>query len=150
MLAALSWCGANACLSHLSAAAVVGWIPMPDVVHLTTTDRHGSRPGITVHRTERLPASHVQHWVDLRVTVRSRTLVDLADVLEYDDLRRVADQLPRLPVLTSNTPSASSPGGTAPAGSPGSSVARKRTRSRSSSAATWRTAGPTDSRARRD
>ncbi|MBA2348102.1 MAG: DUF559 domain-containing protein [Solirubrobacterales bacterium] len=98
MLAALSWCGANACLSHLSAAAVVGWIPMPDVVHLTTTDRHGSRPGITVHRTERLPASHVQHWVDLRVTVRSRTLVDLADVLEYDDLRRVADQLPRLPV----------------------------------------------------
>ena len=98
MLAALVWGGGCAHLSHLSAAAVFGWVPFPDDVHLTTTDRHGSRPGIVVHSTQRLPASHRQHWEDLRVTVRSRTLVDLADVLDYDELRRVADQPHRLPI----------------------------------------------------
>ena len=96
--AALRWGGQGAVVSHLSAAALFGWVPHPEAVHLTATGGRRTTAGVELHETRRLPANHVQLWVDLRVTIRSRTLVDLADVLGYDELRRAADTLPRLPV----------------------------------------------------
>lgn len=98
MYAALRWGGAGAALSHWSAAAIFGWLPHPELIHLTIPGGRVRTDGIEVHETQRLPAGHLQHWEDLRVTDRSRTLIDLADLLTYEELRRVADELPRLPV----------------------------------------------------
>lgn len=100
-LAAVWWVGADAALSHESAAAFRGWIreddEHPPAIHVSTTRNVRSRPGVVVHRTRHLDRRDVLRWGPLWVTDDARTLVDLADHLCYGELRRVADQLPSLP-----------------------------------------------------
>ena len=100
-LAAVWWCGPGSALSHASAAAFRGWIredvDHPPPIHVTTTRGARSRPGVMVHRTHHLDRRDVLRWGSLWVTDDARTLVDLADHLSYDELRRVADRLPELP-----------------------------------------------------
>jgi very-short-patch-repair endonuclease len=55
-----------------------------------------SRAGIVVHRTRHLDPVDVMHHGLLAVTRQPRTLVDLADVVSYAELRGVADGLRRL------------------------------------------------------
>ncbi len=99
LAAALRWAGSSTAGAYVTSAACFGWMPHPAIVHVATTGRRASRSGVTVHSAALLNARHCQFWDGLWITNRTRTLIDLADLLEYDELRRVADQLPRLPVV---------------------------------------------------
>lgn len=92
-LAALWACGANSALSHTSASASFGWSveASGDPVHVTTTRSVHSRPGIVVHRVRRLERVDRFHGPLLVVTTIPRTLVDLADVLDWSAFRAIAD-----------------------------------------------------------
>lgn len=104
LLAALWWCGGDAVVSHQSAAAFAGWMPHPDVVHLTTLRELPAPVGVRVHTTRVLPGHHVRVRAGrLPMTDWARTLIDLADALSYPELRRVADQLPELPLAQLRT-----------------------------------------------
>ena len=101
-LAATWWCGGDAALADESACAFYGWIPEdddhPPPIHVTTTKDRKAKPGVTVHRTRRLPHDDVLRFEGLlRVTDGARTLIDRADRLSYRELRLVADQLRELP-----------------------------------------------------
>lgn len=96
-LAAVWACGDGAVLSHFSAGAVHAMARETGTdVHVSTMGACRSRPGIVVHRTRHLDAADVMHHGLLPVTRQPRTLVDLADVLSYRELRELADGLRRL------------------------------------------------------
>jgi very-short-patch-repair endonuclease len=88
-MAAVLACGPDAALSHRSAAAlwriVPRWHAPTDVT--TTTDRR--HPGIHVHRSVHVDAT--THY-GIRVTTPARTLVDLADVLNPNQLTRALNE----------------------------------------------------------
>ena len=93
-LAAVRACGANAVLSHFSAAALLGLVRwdhrQPEVTVVGTTTR--VHAGIRVHRTTMLePLDLTQHY-GISVTSVARTLVDLASILDYRPLRRAVRQ----------------------------------------------------------
>lgn len=120
-LAAIWWCGGDATLSHLSAGAFHGHgdEPAGAAVHITTTRAIRSRPGVGVHRTchlDRLDSS--RHGL-LRVTNRSRTLVDEASLLPFAAFRARADRLKALPVTELAATLSRAPG------RPGSTAARR-------------------------
>lgn len=102
LLAAVWWGGEGVALSHQSAAAVHGWLAedprRPPRIHVTT-HRNVFSDRLTVHRTRHLERDDVV-LVDglLWVTNEVRTLIDLADVLTYAELRRVADRVRELPL----------------------------------------------------
>lgn len=101
-LAATWWCGGDGALADESACAFYGWssedVDRPPPVHVTTTQRRRSRPGVVVHETRRLPHDDVLTFERLlRVTDTARTLIDRADHLGYRELRGLADQLRVLP-----------------------------------------------------
>jgi hypothetical protein len=90
-LAAVLTCGPGAALSHSSAAAL--WEMRSSgsgVIHVTVPSRAGriSRKGIRVHRSGRLTAEEVTIKEGIPVTTVARTLLDLADVLDLQALRR--------------------------------------------------------------
>jgi hypothetical protein len=97
-LAALWACGPDGALSHTSASAWFGWsVEAPeDPVHVTTTRSVHSRPGIVVHRVRRLERVDLFHRPQFVVTTMPRTLVDLADLLDWPAFRAVADGQRRL------------------------------------------------------
>lgn len=99
--AALTTCGKATALSHVTAGRFHGW-PLDDVeddrIHLSTTRAIQSRADIVVHRTRHLDRVDLFHTRPFRVTTIPRTLVDLADVLEWDTFRALADSRPRLDV----------------------------------------------------
>ena len=96
-LAAVWACGERAVLSHRSAAARHRMAAETSgEVHVSTTRPVRSRPGIVVHRTRHLDPADVVTLGLLPVTRQPRTLVDLADMLSYAELREVADGLRRL------------------------------------------------------
>jgi len=96
-LAAVWACGDGAVLSHVSAAELHRMVAATDgAVHVTTTRDLASRPGLVVHRTRHLDPQDVVTLGRLPVTRQPRTLVDLADVLSYPELRGIADGLRRL------------------------------------------------------
>jgi very-short-patch-repair endonuclease len=97
-LAALEACGGRTLLSHYSAAAYYRWsLVAPDAdVHLSTTTSLRSRDGITIHRVKALARVDVHDADPFRVTTIPRTLVDLADVLTWDEYRALADRQRRL------------------------------------------------------
>jgi len=102
MLAAVKACGADAVLSHFSAAAlprVIGWEDRyPDVLVLgENPPRH---PRINGHRTSFLPPEHVTTVRGIPVTTVERTLLDLAGVLSGDRLRRAMRESQRLGLTT--------------------------------------------------
>lgn len=100
-LAGLAALGRATALSHLTAGRFHGW-PLDDVedtrVHLSTTRRLLSRDNLVVHRTRHLYRTDVFRRGAFTVTTVPRTLVDLADVLDWDRYRAVADGLRRLDV----------------------------------------------------
>jgi hypothetical protein len=99
-LAALWTVGEDAVLSHFTAAAFHGWgVRDPDgLTHVSTLGAAQSRDDITVHRTRHLDRIDVMAAHPLRVTHIPRTLVDLADVMDWPEYRALADGLPYLAV----------------------------------------------------
>ncbi|UTI65935.1 endonuclease domain-containing protein [Paraconexibacter antarcticus] len=99
-LAALWACGASDVLSHFTAGAFHGWrIPAGDGrIHLSTTDETTSRGDLAVHRVKSIPVVDVFRKAPFVVTTIPRTLVDLADVMDWQAFRRLADDLPSLDI----------------------------------------------------
>ncbi len=102
MLAAVMACGADALLSHFSAAAlpnIIRWEDRyPDVLVLgASAPQH---PRINGHRTSYLPPEHVTTWRGIPMTTAERTLLDLAGVLTEDRLRRAIRQAQFLELTT--------------------------------------------------
>jgi very-short-patch-repair endonuclease len=62
-------------------------------VELTSTREARSRPGITVYRSRTLSLDDAVRWHTTYVRLQERTLIDLADVLDHNDLTRVTDSL---------------------------------------------------------
>lgn len=92
-LAAQWAAGHGATLSHWSAAAHHRWpVTSPDgTVHLSTTSSARSRAGITVHRTRHLGPLDASSQGPFTVTTVPRTLVDLADLMDWEQFRALAD-----------------------------------------------------------
>jgi very-short-patch-repair endonuclease len=84
-MAAVLACGMGAHLSHVSAAAVMGFVPAPGTdapTHVTTTSRRPERgPGIRVHRVARLGTDDVTVVNGIPTIAAARTIMDLASVL---------------------------------------------------------------------
>ncbi len=110
--AAVWWCGDGAALSHDSAAEFHGWLGADGrPVHVSTTRAVASITGrVVVHRTRHLDHRDVLVHAGLAVTDRVRTIIDLADEKPYDELRRIADALPVLPVAALAAKQARLPG----------------------------------------
>jgi very-short-patch-repair endonuclease len=90
-LAAVMACGPGAVLSHRDAAAL--WELRQSnsgVIDVTVPSRNGRirRAGIRLHRSGRLAAAEVTVRHGIPVTTVARTLLDLADGLERQALRR--------------------------------------------------------------
>lgn len=94
-IAAVLACGPGAVLSHRSAAAL--WEIRPsrtaavDVTVPTKAGRTGP-PGLRLHRSGRLGAQDTTVRDGIPVTTVSRTLLDLADVLGRQHLKRAIDE----------------------------------------------------------
>ncbi len=96
-VAAVWACGDGGVLSHWSAGALHRTVAETATeVHVSTTRDLKSRPGIVVHRTRHLDPADVMAFSLLPVTRQPRTLVDLADLVSYEELRGIADRLRRL------------------------------------------------------
>jgi hypothetical protein len=94
MLAAVKACGADAALSHRSAAAlpnIIRWEDRyPDVI--VPGPAAPQHPRINGHRTSYLPPEHLTTWQGIPITTAERTLLDLAGVLPESQLRRAIRQ----------------------------------------------------------
>jgi hypothetical protein len=90
-LAAVMACGPGAALSHRDAAAL--WELRQSnsaLIDVTVPSQNGRRrPGIRIHRSGRLRPEDVTVRHGIPVTTVARTLLDLADVLERQALKRV-------------------------------------------------------------
>ncbi len=92
--AAVLSCSSPTVLSHHSAAAAHGIVcPVVAGVHVTTTGSARTTPGRAVHRCPSLHRDDVTTRWTIPVTTIERTIVDLAGVLTYPDLRAALDQL---------------------------------------------------------
>jgi very-short-patch-repair endonuclease len=93
-LAAVKACGPGAVLSHVSAAALwgfVGWDDRhPEVTVVGTSPR--SHRGVRVHRSLVLDRGDITRREGIPVTMPARTLLDLASVFDYSRLRRATRQ----------------------------------------------------------
>jgi very-short-patch-repair endonuclease len=99
-LAAVLVCGHGAVLSHRSAAAL--WELRPSSrarTDVTVPHRHLSPPGIDLHHTARLDTSDVGVRAGIPVTSVSRTLADLASILDGRALEKVLERSASLRVL---------------------------------------------------
>lgn len=92
------WAVPGCVLSHQSAAAFHGWIEPVVVQHVSTIRSAHSRKGLVVHRVATLYAVDVEHHPLLAVTCPARTIVDLASVLPWAELRAIADRVRTLDV----------------------------------------------------
>lgn len=88
--------GATAVISHHAAAALWEILPYAGPVHVTLPHQRSSRPGILTHESKSLTRDQVRIHYGLRVTNPIRTLVDLADHLEIDELERALSEAHRL------------------------------------------------------
>jgi very-short-patch-repair endonuclease len=93
-MAALLATGPGSALSHATAAARQGLIARPpDVVEVTVCGRAAvARPGIRVHRTDRLAADERRSHGGLLCTSPARTLLDLASRLDETRLRWAVEE----------------------------------------------------------
>ncbi len=92
-MAAVLACGPGAVLSHRSAAVLWELIPplgatAPIHIMVLAHDR-GQRPGIKVHRTNRLDPSETTTKNRIPITTPARTVLDLAIELRSHELKRV-------------------------------------------------------------
>lgn len=96
---AAAWAVDAGVLSHRSAAAFHGWVePFLGTQHVTTTGTATSRTGLTVHRARELDERDVHRFPLVAVTRPARTLIDLAEILTWSELRAVADRVRNLDV----------------------------------------------------
>ncbi len=79
------WAGAGAVLSHITAAAILGMSPLRPLLIDVTSVRRIKTDGVRVHRTA-LPRSDVTRSGGFPVTTPTRTLIDLASILDEDRL----------------------------------------------------------------
>jgi len=94
-LAAVLAAGPGAVLSHREAAALHGLRPSSrPTVDVTVAGQRRVR-GVQVHRVGRLDAADVTAVAGIPVTTVARTLVDLADVVPPQALRKVLDEAER-------------------------------------------------------
>jgi hypothetical protein len=93
-LAAVKACGADAVLSHFSAAALWDLVRWDDRWPEVSVVGPGTRahPGLRVHRTATLGVPDVTRHRGIPVTSPARTLLDLASLLDYRPLRRTVRQ----------------------------------------------------------
>ncbi|MFL5902795.1 MAG: type IV toxin-antitoxin system AbiEi family antitoxin domain-containing protein [Solirubrobacteraceae bacterium] len=93
-VAAVAAVGAEAALSHVSAAALWGLMRPhgDDGVDVTVTRSIKPRPGIRLHVTRSLPPFDVTRHHGIPVTTPTRTVLDLAQVLTERNLRRVVHE----------------------------------------------------------
>jgi hypothetical protein len=96
-MAAVLACGPGALLSHVSAAAHLG-LRRSDAVRIDVTARRTlrGRPGIRLHRVRHVHPEDATRVDGIPVTSVSRTLLDLAEVLQPRQLERVLGQAERL------------------------------------------------------
>jgi very-short-patch-repair endonuclease len=91
-MAAVLAAGPNAYLSHQSVGKLLGLLPYgpsPAAQHVTVVGRNpGSRPGIQVHRVATLEPYEVTTKHRIAITTPTRTLIDLANVLDPPDLEQ--------------------------------------------------------------
>ena len=90
-LAAVMACGPGAVLSHRSAGALYELRQSNSaLIDVTVPSRNGRirRAGIRVHRSGRLAPEEVTERSGIPVTTVARTLLDLADVVDHQALRR--------------------------------------------------------------
>jgi hypothetical protein len=90
-LAAVMACGPGAALSHRSAAALWNLRQSNSAyIDVIVPSQNGrKRAGLRIHRSSRLRPDEVTVWHGIPVTTVARTLLDLADVLEQEALKRV-------------------------------------------------------------
>jgi hypothetical protein len=91
-LAAVLACGPGAVLSHRDAAVLLDLRQSNSAyIDVTVPSRNGRKrqPGIRLHRSGRLPPDEVTVKDGIPVTTVARTLLDLADVLQRQALKRV-------------------------------------------------------------
>lgn len=91
--------GADAVVSHHSAASLWGIATHDGPVHVTLPQRRRPRPGTVTHESRSLAAEEVRIHYGLRTTNPLRTLVDLADLLSAHDLERALSEAHRLGYL---------------------------------------------------
>jgi len=84
LVAALLWAGPNAVVSHRAAAGLfkLEGIPVGTVELLTASSRCHSPKGIILHRTKSLARGEWAELGEFRVTGLTRTLIDLAAVVD--------------------------------------------------------------------
>ncbi len=98
-LAAVLACGPDAALSHRSAGGAWGLRPSHRARHeVTTRGRGREHPGIDVHRC-RLTEDDVTDRDGIRITTPSRTLLDLAEVVGFEQLRNAVERTHHLRLL---------------------------------------------------
>lgn len=98
-LAAVLACGDQAVLSHRSAACLWGLArPRRGLIEATNAKGSRSRDGIRLHRS-RLADDERTVEARIPVTTVARTLLDLAEVLDEDGLRRAFEEADRLKLL---------------------------------------------------
>jgi very-short-patch-repair endonuclease len=101
-LAAVLACGHGAVLSHQSAGALWGLRPSAATsvsVSVGSTNGRAQRRGIGLHRCRRLRDDEVTEHRGIPVTTVARTLLDLADVLSRQSLKRTIDEAEYLRLL---------------------------------------------------
>lgn len=91
--AAILWARQRAVISHEAAGALwnLDGCPVGRVVLLTTEPLESPSEGIRVHRSSLLGPHHVTRRDGLALTTPTRTLLDLAGVLEEEDLEAALD-----------------------------------------------------------
>ena len=102
--AALLACGAEAVLTHRTAAGILGIAPEPrpeEPVDVSgPRSLRGPRSGVRLHRVGRLPADEIDRRYGLRVAAGPRTILDLAASLGPSDLERALARAERQELVT--------------------------------------------------
>jgi very-short-patch-repair endonuclease len=100
-MAAVLACGPDAFLSHRSAAALWGIGPAAGSLIDVSTGRRGlaAKPGIALHQVRCLPTGDCTRHDGIPVTSVTRTIFDLAEVLDPTRLERAFEEAERLQLL---------------------------------------------------
>lgn len=101
-MAAVLACGPGAVLSHGCAGALLGLRPTASPalqVTVPTSNGRARRPGIEVHRSQRLSGIDVTIERGIPVTSPARTLLDLAGVLDRQSLARAVERAETLRIF---------------------------------------------------
>jgi predicted transcriptional regulator of viral defense system len=107
-LAAVMACGPGAVLSHRSAGALCELRQSNSAfIDVTVPSRNGRirRAGIRVHRSGRLAPEEVTVRSGIPVTTVARTLLDLADVIDHQALRRAITEAEHREASSTTPPS---------------------------------------------